>query len=759
MCGKQKGGIAVDLPEIKQWVMNRGLLYEIGIHHGDEIILYRIDIDVMYAFFLLPDGEWKSSFVMTDCKDRWLEVIHPLDGGVVHEFLTPLQEGQKSAKMNCRFKNNERYEWYHVNLQRIDEEIQENQTWAIGYRKQLALSSRIDAFAYADQLDGNFCIYTEEAWRAALRRQLTRYRKEHGVLCIMNFNQFHKINERVGYHGADQLVLELIDLLREQLTQAALIGRLGPDVLGIYMSDIIGEEDWVSKMQRVINKMEQKYQKRGHAVSLCAGVAEYPTHAQREDVLVEKAREAWVNNKLAQSSRVLVYQSGMLQYIWEKYLGKSWENSNAYDALTGLYQVQEFKRHMVDVLQKRKNKQYVIVYSDISNFKYVNATFGYERGDEILKNWAKILQEEEPNVLFACRDGEDHFISLREMGEDLSEDALSRELNLSKQMIEYRMKKRFKGSNFTLNTGAYHVRTDETDCNAAIACANMARKTARNSSTKCAFYTDTMREAANEETAMVSSLDEAIHKKEFCIYLQPKVACKSEKVVGAEALVRWMRNGQQLVFPDKFIRIFERYGCIEKLDYYVYEQAFSLVRRWLDEGKPVIPISLNVSRIHFKNTDLIDRLEYLLRCYKVPVDAIEFEITESMYTENLPALNQIMAYFKERGFRVSMDDFGADGSCLNALSTIPVDVVKMDKVFMKRGSLEKADKILIKNVIRMVNELQKVVLCEGVETDVQKKFISSVGCDVWQGYLCSKPLPVDEFENLIKNRPVQAVVC
>ena len=104
-----------------------------------------------------------------------------------------------------------------------------------------------------------------------------------------------------------------------------------------------------------------------------------------------------------------------------------------------------------------------------------------------------------------------------------------------------------------------------------------------------------------------------------------------------------------------------------------------------------------------------------------------------------------------------MDDFGADGSCLNALSTIPVDVVKMDKLFMKHGSLEERDKILIKNVIHMANELQKVVLCEGVETQEQRDYITSVGCDIWQGYLCSKPIPVDEFERFMKNNEIQAL--
>ena len=212
-----------------------------------------------------------------------------------------------------------------------------------------------------------------------------------------------------------------------------------------------------------------------------------------------------------------------------------------------------------------------------------------------------------------------------------------------------------------------------------------------------------------------------------------------------------------MIYPDEFINVFEKYGCIVNMDYYVYEEIFRLIRRWKDTGKQIIPISLNVSRAHLRDTALIDKIESLMELYKIPTHSIEFEITESLYMEQLPGLDPVLEYFQKHGYVVSMDDFGTGYSSLNAISTMPVDVIKMDKIFMKDDGLRKNDKIIISHIITMANELEKRVLCEGVETTEQKDFISSVGCDSWQGYLFSKPIPIKDFEELLEHSEVEAI--
>lgn len=440
-----------------------------------------------------------------------------------------------------------------------------------------------------------------------------------------------------------------------------------------------------------------------------------------------------------------------------KLLQQDWRLQRAYDPLTRLYRLDTFLEKTRQEIAKNQDKQYLLVYSDIWNFKYVNETFGYDIGDNILRDWAEILLKEVPNSIFAGRVCYDHFIGLRQVEAGLSEEKILENLNHTKKKIEHRLKNDYPGSNFTLNTGAFCVRNDMVDVSAALSYANMARKLAKRSSTRCMLYTDAMRRDANREIALVSSLEDAIKRREFTVYLQPKVGCKNQKVVGAEALVRWRKQNGEMIYPDEFIQVFEKHGCIVDLDYYVYEEVFRFIRRRIDAGKPLLPISLNVSRAHMVDTALIDKIEELMDKYQIPPKAIEFEITESLYMEKLPGLDKVLEYFRKRGFTLSMDDFGTGYSSLNAISTMPVDVIKMDKIFMKNDGFQKNDRIIITHIITMANELQKKVLCEGVETDEQKEFIASVGCDSWQGYLFSKPVPMPEFEQIILHNEIQAI--
>lgn len=448
-----------------------------------------------------------------------------------------------------------------------------------------------------------------------------------------------------------------------------------------------------------------------------------------------------------------MFYNGIRQKLEER----EWKEKKYYDPLTCLYQMDIFLDKTRHYLARHSEKQYLLVYSDIRNFKYVNETFGYEVGDNVLREWADILIKDVPNSIFAGRVYYDHVISLREVEFGLSEEEIIKGLNETKSRIEHQIKKNYPGSNVTLNTGAFCLRGESMDISAALSYANMARKLAKNSSVGCMLYTDAMRKQANREIALVSGLEDAIKNREFLVYLQPKVGCKSQKVVGAEALVRWQKQSGEVIYPDEFIGVFEKYGCIVEVDYYVYEEVFRFVRRRIEQGKPIIPISLNVSRAHMSNTKLIDKIEYLLEKYKIPTKAIEFEITESLYMEKFEALDQVLAYFRKRGFILSMDDFGKGYSSLNAISTMPVDVIKMDRIFMKEDGLRENDRIIITHIITMANELQKKVLCEGVETDEQKAFIASVGCDSWQGFLFSKPVPIPEFEDMILHKEIQAI--
>lgn len=240
-------------------------------------------------------------------------------------------------------------------------------------------------------------------------------------------------------------------------------------------------------------------------------------------------------------------------------------------------------------------------------------------------------------------------------------------------------------------------------------------------------------------------LSKAIQNNEIKVYYQPKIEAGSTRIIGGEALVRWQKADGSFIYPDEFIPDLEKSGKIIELDYFVYEHVFRTLRKRLDEGKTIVPISLNVSRAHMKNMKIYDYVKALFARYQIPIKYIEFELTESMYIDGINTVLPMLREYREHGGKISMDDFGSGYSSLNMLTDFPIDTLKIDKVFLKQDELQEKEKIILSCVISMAKKLKLDVLCEGVETTSQSDFLSRMGCDMFQGFLYSKPLPEDEF--------------
>ena len=244
-------------------------------------------------------------------------------------------------------------------------------------------------------------------------------------------------------------------------------------------------------------------------------------------------------------------------------------------------------------------------------------------------------------------------------------------------------------------------------------------------------------------------MEYALKHEEFLVYLQPKFDLLSNKVCGAEALVRWKQKNGKMIYPDDFIPIFEKNGFIVNIDLYIYEKIFKKVKEWIDKGIDVVPISLNVSRAHTKNLDFIKKVLNLVDIYNIPVNTIEFELTESIFSTDLNYLNDFIQKIRKNGFKVSIDDFGSAYSSLNLLKEIEVDIIKLDKAFLSNVEDFKnsyKDKVIIESIIKMAKELNLKVVCEGIETEEQKELLKNMGCEVGQGYIFSKPISIYEFE-------------
>lgn len=246
----------------------------------------------------------------------------------------------------------------------------------------------------------------------------------------------------------------------------------------------------------------------------------------------------------------------------------------------------------------------------------------------------------------------------------------------------------------------------------------------------------------------------ALKNKEFHVYLQPKVNMISGKLCGAEALSRWIHPTDGLRPPYIYIPVFEENGFITNLDMYVFEEVCRLKKEWKGTEYEHITISANMSRLHLENKNFADRLSEIAKKYDIDTKELEIEITENVFIKDADALIRLVDELKERGFLVSIDDFGSGFSALNLLKDLPVDTIKIDREFLKVTADDNRGKRVIKHVIAMCRDLKLEVVTEGIETEEQVDFITRCGCHIAQGFFYSKPVTIDEFVLFAKERGI-----
>lgn len=427
------------------------------------------------------------------------------------------------------------------------------------------------------------------------------------------------------------------------------------------------------------------------------------------------------------------------------------------DAITGVYNFETFLRIAEEIIKDAPEK-YALTYLDIGNFKAINRACGYDMGDYVLQKCARIM-EKLPSVECVGRVYGDKFAVLaKRVVEDSMEKVKKDSYNINCRIRE-ELRKICNDESIMIHTGLYcFAPGDKMDT--AISKAKVAKNIAKQRWTsKMIVYEEWMSDSTEKSYDIMSKVDEAIAEREFLVYLQPKVNSKTQEIIGAEALVRWKKKDGTMVFPDEFIPVFERNGKIIDVDYYVYEEVFRYLRKRFDNNLPVVPISMNVSRVHLQDEKIIDKIAELMEKYQIPCKCLEFEITEQVYVEKLQEALPFIEKLREQNIKISIDDFGSGYSSLNMISTIPLDVLKLDKAFMKRGQeLTRKDKAVITHLVELAKDIELEVLCEGVETPVQAEFVKDIGCNAWQGYCFARPMPIEEFDEFLDSKQIQAVV-
>ena len=422
------------------------------------------------------------------------------------------------------------------------------------------------------------------------------------------------------------------------------------------------------------------------------------------------------------------------------------------DTLTGLDSYEEFIPKLQSLIDNLDDKIISIDYSDIKHFKYFNDTYSYKTGNDLLADYAKLLSSNKESFLYGSRVVSDNMVTVG-LYDIHDEDILHKQIVNRNMLIENELRLKYKCNRLRICTGVYFITKENSniDAETVISNCNLARKIARENNTEdsVVIFKDEMSSQINHEIEILSTIDSAITNGELIPYYQPKIDSSTGKVSGAEALVRWKKPDGTIIQPDQFVPIIERSGQIIAVDYFMYREVFKFIAQRIQQGLAVVPISINVSRQHFKKLDIINYVQSLLNEYKIPPKYIEFEITETVCMADTAKAMKFIRTFHELGFKVSMDDFGSGYSSLYLLSELPIDIIKMDKCFLQSEELQKKERVIISNIINMTHQLDITTLCEGVETSQQSEFLKSVGCDIQQGFYFSRPVTGEQISGML----------
>ncbi|MDF2542043.1 MAG: signaling protein [Herbinix sp.] len=421
------------------------------------------------------------------------------------------------------------------------------------------------------------------------------------------------------------------------------------------------------------------------------------------------------------------------------------------DTITDLWNINKFVYEVSKVLIENKHQKmnYAMVSININKFRYVIENYGYEYGNLVLKQLAVSLTKMLPSKALLSRHNGDRFVLFLPFD---NEHDITDYLSKMYIKLEYCTVDDFT-VRLSYSSGIYLYKLDhheqsstisEKDIYLSIDKADLARAQAKNTVNSYAFFNKEIQKRFMNEKMVEENMEHALSEKEFIIYYQPKYDIFQNKIVGAEALVRWNTKTNGFLVPDVFIPVFEKNDFIIELDFYVLEEVCKLIRYWIDHGISVVPVSVNQSRNHLRKNDYLKRLDSLMKKYQIPKTMIELELTESAFMD-LDNTPQFMNDMSEMGFLVSMDDFGSGYSSLNMLNQIPINTLKLDKCFLNELADGRRTSIIMKKIVEMADRLNMQVICEGVENLAQVEFLKSIGCNYAQGYYYAKPMPVDEF--------------
>lgn len=418
------------------------------------------------------------------------------------------------------------------------------------------------------------------------------------------------------------------------------------------------------------------------------------------------------------------------------------KNAKISDLSVGIPNISGFMEFVERMFAQEKLEQYDVIYLNIHNFNYVNKMLPHEQADEVMKIYADMLVKILDKNEIVARLGGDNFIALvrRENAEKFIQ-------YISSINIIYEYEDQVITFNFGATIGAANLNdlknVGEVTLRAGIAY-QVARQRKYNG---VLYYNDEICKEIMHQNEMIAEFHQALMEQEFLVYYQPKVALADKRICGAEALVRWKRKGG-IIKPAQFIPILEKNGSVCKLDFYVLDKVCALLDKCRKDGVPLTKISVNFSRKHVENPNLVNEIVAVIDKYNVPHKYLEIELTESEEYRDYNVISKIVNDLKEENISTSIDDFGTGYSSLSMLKMTNVDLLKIDKSIVpleENCTDEEKDLIMYENIAHLAKDLGIKIVAEGVETKQQFDYLYEKGCDMIQGFLFDKALPEEKF--------------
>lgn len=418
-----------------------------------------------------------------------------------------------------------------------------------------------------------------------------------------------------------------------------------------------------------------------------------------------------------------------------------------YDRDLKIYNLTYFRRHTDEMIAQNRIGGFTACHFDLNHFSNVNQQVGKERGNQIMFSFVRQLYEifSDAEEELVCRVGGDNFIAIfrNEHTEAVKKFLEGTEISIDDPMRITVL--------ITATAGFYVIPDNCRSSSDIIDRVSMANNVAKNlMAESTVFYNDELLQRINEITIVQNLFPEALKNEEFLVYYQPKVYLKNYALIGAEALCRWQHEGE-IIPPGKFIPVLEQSKAICALDFYMLDHVCRDIRKWLDEGRKVVKVSVNLSRCHFGNVNLLNDILNTIDKHGVPHQYIEIELTETTTDVSFKDLKEIVFGLQAHGISTAVDDFGTGYSSLNLMRELPWNIIKIDKSFLETNEdAPEQNRVMLKHIIAMSQEMGITSIVEGVETIEHVKMLKENNCFLAQGFCFDRPLPKKVFENRLE---------